>query len=51
MAFLTDYRSGAIGRVSLETPASRRAMTAVEEINTKPEPVAELIVEITQDIA
>ena len=50
VAFLTDYRSGAIGRVSLETPASRRAMTAVEEINTKPEPVAELIVEITQDI-
>ena len=50
VAFLTDYRSGAIGRVSLETPASRRAMTAVEEIKTKPEPVAELIVEITQDI-
>ncbi len=29
MAFLTDYRSGAIGRVSLETPASRAAMTNV----------------------
>ena len=26
VAFLTDYRSGAIGRVSLETPASRIAM-------------------------
>ena len=26
MAFLTDYRSGAIGRVSLETPLSRTAM-------------------------
>lgn len=26
MAFLTDYRSGAIGRVSLETPKTRQAM-------------------------
>lgn len=26
MTLLTDYRSGAIGRVSLETPASRQAM-------------------------
>ncbi len=26
MAFLTDYRSGAIGRISLETPSSREAM-------------------------
>jgi ribosome biogenesis GTPase A len=26
MAFLTDYRSGAIGRISLETPTSRQAM-------------------------
>ena len=26
VAFLTDYRSGAIGRVSLETPQSRQAM-------------------------
>ena len=31
VAFLTDYRSGAIGRISLETPASRLAM--VESIN------------------
>ena len=29
MAFLTDYRSGAIGRVSLESPASRAIMTNV----------------------
>lgn len=28
MTLLTDYRSGAIGRVSLETPASRQAMLA-----------------------
>ncbi len=27
MAFLTDYRSGAIGRISLETPNSRALMT------------------------
>jgi ribosome biogenesis GTPase A len=27
VAFLTDYRSGAIGRVSLETPESRMLMT------------------------
>jgi ribosome biogenesis GTPase A len=26
VAFLTDYRSGAIGRVSLETPTSRNLM-------------------------
>jgi ribosome biogenesis GTPase A len=26
VAFLTDYRSGAIGRVSLESPSSRLAM-------------------------
>lgn len=33
VAFLTDYRSGAIGRVSLETPESRAEMMA----NTQPE--------------
>jgi ribosome biogenesis GTPase A len=27
VAFLTDYRSGAIGRVSLESPESRKLMT------------------------
>jgi ribosome biogenesis GTPase A len=26
VAFLTDYRSGAIGRMSLESPSSRAAM-------------------------
>lgn len=31
MAFLTDYRSGAIGRVSLESPASRAAMIAAKD--------------------
>ena len=30
VAFLTDYRSGAIGRVSLESPTSRAAMIAIE---------------------
>jgi ribosome biogenesis GTPase A len=34
VAFLTDYRSGAIGRVSLETPSSRAAM----ELSTKTNP-------------
>jgi len=33
VAFLTDYRSGAIGRVSLETPASRAEMTSQTETN------------------
>ena len=31
VAFLTDYRSGAIGRVSLESPASRTAMITREQ--------------------
>ena len=30
VAFLTDYRSGAIGRISLETPSSRLLMTQAE---------------------
>jgi len=30
VAFLTDYRSGGIGRVSLESPTSRTAMIAIE---------------------
>ncbi|MGV3581238.1 MAG: ribosome biogenesis GTPase YlqF [Methylophilus sp.] len=33
IAFLTDYRSGAIGRVSLETPNSRAAMISSSQIN------------------
>jgi len=32
MAFLTDYRSGAIGRVSLETPQSRAEMMATHTV-------------------
>jgi ribosome biogenesis GTPase A len=28
VALLTDYRSGALGRISLETPATRAAMLA-----------------------
>jgi ribosome biogenesis GTPase A len=31
VAFLTDYRSGAIGRISLETPDSRNLMIALEQ--------------------
>jgi len=31
MILLTDYRSGKLGRVSLETPASRAAMLAADE--------------------
>ncbi|WP_036302952.1 ribosome biogenesis GTPase YlqF [Methylotenera sp. L2L1] len=33
VAFLTDYRSGAIGRVSLETPSSRATMVASTQTN------------------
>lgn len=33
VAFLTDYRSGAIGRVSLETPSSRAAMVLSTQTN------------------
>ncbi len=33
VAFLTDYRSGAIGRVSLETPTSRAEMMASSQTN------------------
>lgn len=46
VAFLTDYRSGAIGRVSLETPLSRAAMIAatqknVEDESNEPEALSE----------
>ena len=46
MALLTDYRSGAIGRVSLESPKSRAEMLAQaaalrEEASTPPEPASE----------
>lgn len=33
MVFLTDYRHGSIGRISLETPASRQAMLEQEQPN------------------
>ncbi|MFT6067513.1 MAG: ribosome biogenesis GTPase A [Methylophilaceae bacterium] len=36
MVFLTDYRHGTIGRISLETPTSRRAM--IEAIQAKKVP-------------
>ena len=37
MAFLTDYRSGAIGRISLETPKSRAEMIATQTAQNTPE--------------
>ena len=36
MILLTDYRSGMLGRISLETPATRHAMLAATR--SKPEP-------------
>jgi ribosome biogenesis GTPase A len=44
IAFLTDYRSGAIGRISLETPDSRSLMIAHEQT-----PTAEIITDIESD--
>jgi ribosome biogenesis GTPase A len=41
IAFLTDYRSGAIGRVSLETPKSRAEMTQNNTANNTQTPVTE----------
>jgi ribosome biogenesis GTPase A len=40
MILLTDYRGGKLGRVSLESPASRAAMLAASETATVP-PTAE----------
>ena len=37
VAFLTDYRSGAIGRVSLETPTSRQLMMATNQKQAIPD--------------
>jgi ribosome biogenesis GTPase A len=34
MALLTDYRSGAIGRVSLETPSTRKSLIASKTVET-----------------
>jgi ribosome biogenesis GTPase A len=43
VAFLTDYRSGAIGRISLETPLSREEMKrATLTVETSNEETAEL---------
>ncbi|MDP2230387.1 ribosome biogenesis GTPase YlqF [Methylotenera sp.] len=42
VAFLTDYRSGAIGRISLETPLSRDAMKqATLPVETSDEEIAD----------
>jgi ribosome biogenesis GTPase A len=44
MLLLTDYRSGVLGRVSLETPKSREAMLALasaSEVHPESEPDAE----------
>ena len=42
MILLTDYRSGTLGRISLETPASRQAMLTAAAAKPKktaaPEP-------------
>jgi ribosome biogenesis GTPase A len=35
MILLTDYRSGTLGRISLETPVSRQAMLAAEASKPK----------------
>ncbi|CAG0961641.1 Ribosome biogenesis GTPase A [Methylophilaceae bacterium] len=42
MAFLVDYRSGALGRISLETPESRQRMMekAAEQLAAQSEPAA-----------
>lgn len=42
MALLTDYRSGAIGRVSLESPASRQAMLAAAALLAEQRAAAKL---------
>lgn len=41
MAFLTDYRSGAIGRISLETPKSRAEMIETNMIDQEKPSVAD----------
>lgn len=42
VAFLTDYRSGAIGRISLETPLSRNEMMQAFEPNVVDDTAAEV---------
>jgi ribosome biogenesis GTPase A len=41
MILLTDYRDGKLGRISLETPATRAAMLARAKAPSAPEPVPE----------
>ncbi|WP_324779177.1 ribosome biogenesis GTPase YlqF [Thiobacillus sedimenti] len=41
MILLTDYRSGTLGRISLETPATRAAMLAAEAANPRKKPSRE----------
>jgi len=41
MVFLTDYRHGTIGRISLETPSSRKAMIENMPSNKKQEAAKE----------
>ncbi len=49
VAFLTDYRSGAIGRISMETPESRRVMMEAT-LPVVADPVAEISSEVTGEI-
>jgi ribosome biogenesis GTPase A len=42
VAFLTDYRSGAIGRISLETPLSRSEMMQAFDPNVVDDAVSEV---------
>jgi ribosome biogenesis GTPase A len=54
VAFLTDYRSGAIGRVSLETPLSRKLMMQGDLQSMwpeNPEVASELTTETPKDEA
>jgi ribosome biogenesis GTPase A len=38
MILLRDYRSGALGRISLETPQSRAEMMRTDVTETVPDP-------------
>jgi len=49
VAFLTDYRSGAIGRISMETPESRRVMMEAT-LPVVAEPAAEISSEDASEI-
>jgi ribosome biogenesis GTPase A len=46
VAFLTDYRSGAIGRVSLETPLSRKEMMQINLPDTPSDVQAEVHLQV-----